>query len=204
MLHSDVRQDFLQVFLEPLDSVSPETVDARFAELTERARAALAEEGFGKADSVLDRELDLRYRSQQWTVRVRLAAEGGFDPAAARATFESEYDRLYGHIQPGGHLEITALRVVGHGLLSPEPPPPPPAATSRPQPLETRPVYMPEGEWRDAPVYRGADLAPGHELAGPLLVEEQTTTVFVGSRDRLSVDASNNYVIHLDNGEATA
>jgi N-methylhydantoinase A len=47
------------------------------------------------------------------------------------------------------------------------------------------------------PVYRGAALRPGHRLRGPLLVEEQTTTIFVGADDTLEVDAAGDYLIHL-------
>ena len=44
--------------------------------------------------------------------------------------------------------------------------------------------------WRDVPVYDGADLTVGCTLDGPLLIEERTTTAFVGPKDRLEVDAS--------------
>ena len=48
------------------------------------------------------------------------------------------------------------------------------------------------------PVYRGADLLPGHRLDGPLLVEEQTTTVVVGPRDRIEVLASGDLFMRFD------
>ena len=48
------------------------------------------------------------------------------------------------------------------------------------------------------PVYRGVDLLPGHRLDGPLLVEEQTTTVVVGPQDRLEVLASGDLFIRFD------
>ena len=48
-----------------------------------------------------------------------------------------------------------------------------------------------ENRWDSSPppLYRGPDHLPGHRLEGPLLVEEQTTTVVVGPRDYLEVFA---------------
>ena len=141
--------------------------------------------------------MDLRYPSQQWSVRVRLPVGEPFAPAAVRSAFEAEYDRQFGHIQPGGIIEFTALRVVGRGKLGEILPEPVPPAQAPPRPSERRRVFFDEEGWLETDVYAGADLWPGHSLPGPLLVEEQTTTMVVGPRDRLEVDTANNYVIHL-------
>ena len=47
------------------------------------------------------------------------------------------------------------------------------------------------------PVYDGADLRPGCKLDGPLLIEERTTTAFVGPRDRLEVDPRDDFLVHV-------
>src|SRR5436190_819205 len=83
-----------------LDKVEPAALERAFAELEARAGDF----------SVRDREMDLRYEGQQWPVRVPF---NGTDTAAARRTFEVEHQRLFGHNQPGGRIDITALRVVG-------------------------------------------------------------------------------------------
>jgi N-methylhydantoinase A len=186
MLQSDVRQDHLKVFLADLDKVERGALDAAFAEL--EARAADAE--------VIERELDLRYEGQQWPVRVAL---DGFDAAKVRATFEAEHQRLFGHIQPGGRIDITALRVVGRNLLDWAPPAARPPQAAPPRPRETRPVWIDAAHgWQEVPVYDGADLRPGCTLPGPLLVEERTTTAFIGPRDTLEVDARDDFLVHVD------
>jgi N-methylhydantoinase A len=55
----------------------------------------------------------------------------------------------------------------------------------------------------DTAIYAGADLELGCRLDGPLLVEEVTTTVYVGPDDVLEVDNANNFVIHLVPRKAT-
>ena len=58
---------------------------------------------------------------------------------------------------------------------------------SAPKLREKRKVWIdPVHGWRDVPVYDGAELRPGCRLDGPLLIEERTTTAFVGPRDRLA------------------
>ena len=58
-------------------------------------------------------------------------------PRAARQAFEAEHQRLFGHIQPGGRIDITALRVVGRGLLDWTPPAARSPQASAPKPRET-------------------------------------------------------------------
>jgi N-methylhydantoinase A len=196
MLQSDVRQDYLQVFMADLDKVDRPALDAGFGQLESRARDALAREGFG-ATAAIEREMDLRYDGQQWPVRVALNGTG-FDADAAREAFESEHQRLFGHIQPGGRIDITALRVVGRGRLDWTPAAARSPQAAPPMPRERRKVWIdPAHGWRDVPIYDGADLRPGCKLEGPLLVEERTMTAFVGPRDRLEVDARDDFLIHV-------
>lgn len=186
MLQSDVRQDYLKVFLADLDTVDRATLQAGFAELEARAAGA----------RLVECELDLRYEGQQWPVRVAI---DGLDTKAARATFEAEHQRLFGHIQPGGRIEITALRVVGRTPLDWTPPAARSPQDAPPRPRETRSVWIdPAHGWQDVPVYDGADMRPGCTLPGPLLVEERTTTAFIGPRDTLEVDARDDFLVHVD------
>ena len=185
MLQSDVRQDYLKVFLADLDKVEPAALDAAFVELMARAGQA----------AVTEREMDLRYEGQQWPVRVALKDT---DTSAARKTFETEHQRLFGHIQSGGRIDITALRLVARDPLDWTPPLARPAQTGMPKPREVRKVWLdPASGWRDVPIYDGADLRPGCRLNGPLLIEERTTTAFVGAHDILEVDARDDFLVHI-------
>jgi N-methylhydantoinase A/oxoprolinase/acetone carboxylase beta subunit/N-methylhydantoinase B/oxoprolinase/acetone carboxylase alpha subunit len=201
LLQSDVRQDFTQVFMRPLAADALPDAAAGFAALEARAREALAAEGFSGGDVALTRALDLRYAGQQWDVRVDLPEGGALDEGTIRALFEAEYDRQFGHIQPGGAIRITALRVAGFGLIDAAAPTAAARGEGIPAPVGARPVWFEEG-WREAAIYDGATLAPGHAIEGPAIVAEGTMTAIARPGDRLEVDAAGNFVITL--AEATA
>ena len=197
MLQSDVRQDYLQVFLADLDKVDRASLDAGFAELETRAREALGREGFAAGSAAIEREIDLRYDGQQWPVRVALTARR-FDAAAARQAFEAEHQRLFGHIQPGGRIDITAL--------ARRRPRPARLDAARPRvrrrPRRPRPRETAQGldrSRRMAGATCRSTTAPScgraAQLDGPLLIEERTTTAFIGPRDRLEVDARDDFLV---------
>ncbi|MCP5367966.1 MAG: hydantoinase/oxoprolinase family protein [Hyphomicrobiales bacterium] len=198
MLHTNVRHDFVRVHMQPLAEADPAAVEALYGELEAEGRRALAAGGFAAEDQVLLREMDLRYVGQQYDLRVALGSGGGLDGAAIRAAFEREHDRLFGHTQPEGAISINKLRLVAVGALRPLELPPAAPARAAPTPVDRRRVWLSEADgWADVDTYRGADLRAGHTLAGPALVEEQTTTVLVGPHDTLEVDSANNFRIDL-------
>ncbi|MHA1114214.1 MAG: hydantoinase/oxoprolinase family protein, partial [Alphaproteobacteria bacterium] len=199
MLNADVRHDYVRSFLAPLGDVAGTGVENRFDAMMADAASALSREGFSADRIRFERDLDLRYKNQQWDVRVRLVPGEPLEADDLRARFENEYERLYGHRQPETQVEIVKLRLTGFGLLPTLPTPfAGSAAPAAPEPVEIRPVYMDAARgMQDAPVYAGSDLVPGHILDGPLVVEEQTTTIFAGPEDRLEIDRAGNYLIHL-------
>ena len=203
MLHADLRQDFQRVFIGELDRVEQAQVARTYGELASQVGVALGAEGFTGADATIEREIDLRYRGQQWSIRVPLAGSEGFDRAAIRAAFEAVHDRLYGHIQPQGAIEITSLHVIGRGRIEAPTAPEMRPVHGTPQPTSTRQVWLDvRAGYQPTAVYDGAALGPGHTLTGPAVIELPTTTVFVGAGDRLEVDAGGNFLIHLRAAEA--
>jgi N-methylhydantoinase A len=194
MCNSDVRHDYVQSWLGDLDTTEEARIDAAFEGLAAKGREMLEGDGFSTAQIGLQRLLDLKYAGQQWSIPVAIPA--GFEPRAVRAAFEEGYRRLYGHHQPDGSIEITALRLVATGEfpavdLVPEQP-----GDGEPRPRELREVYVDERLGRQpVRVYAGSDLRAGQTLSGPAIVEEATTTVVVGADDLLRVDPYRNYVI---------
>ena len=200
MQHADVRRDFVQVLMRWLDDGIAPFLAEGYASLEEQARRALGDEGFGPGDMEFGRELDLHYEGQQWDVRVAIG--DGADAGGIRTAFEAEYDRQFGHTNPTGRVNVAKLRVVGIGRLPPLREPGFPEADRPAAAVDARPVYAEEaGGFVETPVYSGAALRHGNGFDGPAVIEEETTTVLVGPRDRVVVDRLDNYLISFDRGE---
>ena len=73
-----------------------------------------AAKGFEPGDIHLQHELELHHPGQLWTVRAPVP-HGRMDAAAVRVAFESEYSRLYGHVQPNGVIMVASLRLTARG-----------------------------------------------------------------------------------------
>ncbi len=197
MLHTNLRLDFVRTRYARFDVVSEAELEATYRELEGRATIELEASGAPRIEHV--REIDLRYTGQSWDVRVPVSGYR-MDKAEIRNAFEAEYDRLFGHIQPDGIIEMTAMRVVGSGILPDIEPEIVEPSVQPLKPSERRPVFLENGR-AGIDVYLGEELRPGHQVSGPALIEEHTTTVLIGSGDILSVDQANNFMIRLHDGE---
>jgi N-methylhydantoinase A len=196
MLGTDVRHDHLRVYLGTLDDGDHAPLTALFESLEDEALNRLRREGFTNGSTQIRRSLDLRYVGQQWDITVPVSDR--LDRAAIRGDFDVEHDRLFGHTQPGGAIEITKARVTGIGVLPSLAYPEIAPATDLLQPLEHRPIWIdPETGWSETAVYEGSALLPGHRVQGPAIITEETTTVFLGKGDDLSVDGSGNFLLRL-------
>jgi N-methylhydantoinase A len=202
MLNADIRRDIARSFIAPLSVESLNSASHAFREQEEEIAAAFKRQNLAVETSTFERTLGLRYPGQQSNLYVPYAA----DPSVVRACFEAVHQSLYGHLQLGSFPEIAALRVAG-AIAAPHYPAPQRSATTSaaPEPKFHRTVWINGvGEVRDVPVYDGPSLYPGHALAGPLVVEDTTTTILVGAADRLRVDASDTLIIEIGDEAALA
>lgn len=195
MLNTDVRYDVMRVLIDDLDTVSEARINDVYAELEHNAGQTLQDEGFSGEAARLERAIDLHYAGQQWSIKVPAEV---FDRQQIRQAFEHIHQRMFGHIQPGGVLEIASLCVTGVGLISRLQPAVDTRLATEPEPVMVRDVYSENaGKMLPTPVYAGEQLAPAISLKGPVLIEESTSTIFVDQTDRVEVDPSGNYLIHI-------
>ena len=192
----DLLNDYSRSLIKPVGELEPSDVQALFEELEEEATAALDRDQVTGDRQRLERSLDLRYGGQLKTLGIPLA--GGVVTADTLASacerFYAEYERRYHYVTREIGLELSVVRVRGRGLQHSSAPRTD-AATSSPSPMETRPVLF-EGEGAVmTAVFDRADLGSGAELHGPLLVEQEDSTVIVPPHWSLLVDGDAN--LHL-------
>jgi N-methylhydantoinase A len=150
-----------------------------FAELEDQGRAEMLAEGARADTLVAERWVDARYAGQSFELRV---------PAVAWVErFHDLHDERYGYRRTETPVEAVTLRVVVTAppvrLEAPRV-----AQASASPPLEATRVFHGGRELEAVRVWR-RDLAEGHELEGPAVVQEYSATTWVPPGWRMEVDA---------------
>ncbi|HPA88294.1 MAG TPA: hydantoinase/oxoprolinase family protein [Quisquiliibacterium sp.] len=195
MCNADVRIDRLLGWYRRLADGTADDLERAYRGVEAQATDALHRQGFADADIVIERSLALRYTGQQWPVHID--CPGALDAATLRRDFQVAHQRLYGHFQENGEIEILTLKVAASGRLATRAAQAEARVTGAPPPPKARrPVWIsPATGTVDTPVHDGAGLRPGHVIDGPAIVDEATTTLLVEDGQRLRVTAAGNYLI---------
>ncbi len=205
LLVVDLRNDYVQTFVQREDRLDVEAVNAHLARLERRARAALAREGVAEPDMRLVRSADLRYFGQAWEVAVELppGPVGAETVRVAAERFHDAHERRYGYgyrPAPGAAarqlVEWVNLRVTGIGPIERPKLQELPPGDGRPERARAgaRPVVF-DGRPHDCPVYDRAGFRPGDLVAGPAVVEEYGATTVVFPGQRVEVDRFGNMIL---------
>jgi N-methylhydantoinase A len=215
LLTVDVKNDYVQTHVALADALEPATVATAYDDLTARAAAALAVEGFAPEHHQFVRTADLRYFGQAFEVRVPVP-DGPVDASVlgeVARRFHAEHKALYGYDFSGDdtqQVEWVNLRVSGIGPIKR------PEIRRHPAP-SSDPDWLPSGgsgsqEWSldapsrpvcfdaargyvDTPLYTRTDLPPGARLEGPAIIEEFGSTVPVHPGFQVRVDEFLNLVV---------
>ena len=180
-----------------------ERVNTLLAELGDKGRSHLLDDGVDAGSHQFRFSIDMRHRGQINEVEVDLDS-GVLDAAALeqlRERFVERYERLYGHgaALRGARLEMVTFRCRASAVSRK---PELAAATQMSQEIApdaqtgTREIYW--AEWKKlsaTPIFDGYRLVPGNALEGPCVVETTTTSMVVHPDQRISVDALGNFVV---------
>jgi len=189
MLTSDLRYEVGRTHYGAGARITAGEVRELFAEL-EQAAAGRLRAWFNGPVSI-ERSAEMRYGEQVFEIDVSL---NGLDWSAADLVeriedrFHRRHEELYTYASPGQEVVFVNARVAAVGEVSQRGQDV--AAVSSAvacAPRGKRQAFL--GGWRQVPVYAFDDLQPGHALAGPAIIEAETTTVLVDTGDRVSVNA---------------
>ncbi|KGD92479.1 hydantoin utilization protein A [Achromobacter sp. RTa] len=191
---ADMRHDGVQTLNVALESLDAGDLLARIDSLARACQERLDSAGVafeGIRESI---ELDMLYVGQSHTVRVEIG-RGELDRAGIGAAFDSAYLAAFGRSLAGIPIRILNLRYARIGqrpkfdltLLAP-------TCQAMPEPLGTQRVFH-AGQWRDAARYARLDLPVGAEIAGPAILEQPDTTIWIEPGFAGSVDFLGNLLI---------
>ena len=195
---ADMRHDRVQTVNRLLSELDAAELGRAILRDAEETRAVLGSAGVGF--SAIDRlvELDMLYLGQTHTVGVPLEiGDEDLTADAVREAFEAAYRSAFGRLLDGIPMRVMNYRIAVIGrrpqldmaLFAPQGGKP--AAECR---TGTRRVYA-EGAWHEAGIYERLSLAVGARVAGPALLEQADTTIFVDPGLVAEVDGFGNLVI---------
>ena len=198
LLTVDVKNDYVQTHVALDEHLDADAVEAIYAELEARAAKALSDEGFDESEHRYVRTADVRYFGQAFEVRVPVE-----DLADVAASFHTEHRALYGYdfaADPTQQVEWVNLRVSGIGPIQRPEIKAHPVVEEGAQRLSrdqvSRPVcFDPDDGYVDTPLHQRADLAPGTELRGPVVIEEFGSTVPIHPGFAVRVDEYRNLIV---------
>jgi len=202
MLMADLRHDFGQTYIEPMDTADIEEINRRFKALEQQVKDLFARENIPDKSIVLTYRLDIRYAGQEHTLAVTAPArlaEG--HKASLSKGFDDLHSQVYGHNAPEEPKEIVSLKVIGLGKVTKpvlETIEKGTAAPSSEARLGERKVYAGKGNYQKFTIYRRDKLLEGNVITGPAIIEEATATTVVEGNQTCTVDQYGNLIISLD------
>jgi N-methylhydantoinase A len=195
---ADMRHDRVQTVNRLLDKVDAAALGAEMIRVGDETEALLENAGvaFARVDRVV--ELDMLYLGQTHTVNVAIdIPDAGLTAQGIRDAFETTYRATYGRLLDGIPMRLMNYRIAVIGrrpkldMAVFAPVDGKPAEDCR---IGTRKVFA-DGEWHEAGIYDRLQLAVGASIAGPALLEQADTTIFVDPGLVAVVDAFGNLVI---------
>ena len=208
MLMCELRHDYVRTFVSRLDGIDWARLAELVAAMTAEGQQALADERVPPARRRVELRLDCRYLKQYHEVSVEVPqdAVARRDTAAIARAFHAEHQRLYGYAleAEGSPIEIINVRLQAIGetdrpAYRKQAPGSPDAGAAR---KPARRMYIPERDaFAEVPVYDGHRMACGNRIAGPALIEQQTTAIFVSETFDCTVDALGSFVLYAKGRE---
>ena len=188
MLTSDLRYEVSRTHYGAGARISADEVRALFAQLEQQAAGRLR--SWFAGPMTIERSAEMRYGEQVFEIDVPLTALDWdatdlVDQIEGR--FHRRHEELYTYASRGQEVVFVNARVAAVGRVS---------QLSHGEAVATAEgICSPRtkrralfGGWREVPVYALDDLRPGHALAGPAIIEAETTTVLVDAGDRVTVN----------------
>lgn len=189
ILHSDIKHDFARSRVMPLDATAmPQVIELARA-LETQANAQLDEDGIAPADRHLQFAVDLRYKGQAFELTVPWRAEV-VDAAAleqAVADFHDMHRQRFSYANPHDVVELVTVRLSAVGRLPQGEAEPPTQTDHDSSEAKQRQVWL-DGAWHKLPVWQRLSLRSTQTISGPAIVEEEYTTVLIGSSWTATMD----------------
>jgi N-methylhydantoinase A len=191
---ADLRYDASQTVEKRLDALGQDELKGIFERQRAEGEARLRESAIAVAEIECSHVADMAYLGQIHSLQVPV--EPGWTPERMAEAFFERYRQEFGNTLGDIPVVVVNARTTSTGLRRWDPPTMERAAAAEaPVPIATRPVYF--GGWHETPIYSRDDLAPGHRLTGPAVVEQSDTTTVIEPGMDLEVGSGGDLLVRV-------
>jgi len=206
MLFSDLKHDYVRTYhtIFSKDTTDINRLINLVKEMEDEGHTILKKEKIPQDNHLIEYSFDMRYLGQYHEVNIKVDKRHiwEFDSMSVSDIFHFEHDRLYGYSlrKEGTPIELVNIRVTAIGI------------TKKPELQEesyqdpdairhlkgSRQAYLPsEKDYREVNIYDGMRMGYGNHLAGPAIIEQVNTTIFVPPEYTVDCDAYGSYILNL-------
>lgn len=197
---ADMRHDRVQTVNRLLSEIDASSLGEELRRVADATQVVVTSAGaaFARIDQVF--EFDMLYLGQTHTVAVAVDPAQGLTTQAIQGAFDAAYQVAYGRLLEGIPVRVMNYRISVIGrrpafdMTAFAPRDGKSAAEAR---TGTRRVWS-EGAFHEAGLYDRLALAVGERIAGPAILEQPDTTIFVDPGLAATVDAFGNLVIRAE------
>lgn len=198
LLMTDIRHPMVSPYIVTTAEADLGTAEEIFEDLTQEAHRKLRLDGIEDESISFERFADMRYCGQAYEITV--PCPEGLDPQDGAldrliASFHDLHERVYGHHAVDEPTQFVNLRVEGIGRV--------PRGAWRegiarsPGGESRRPVYVKGVGTVAAGVLQRGALETGRDYAGPLVVEQVDTTIWIPPGDVGRTDEHGNLIVEV-------
>lgn len=199
-LAADVRHDYVNTVNTPVPALDIDRVRRILEEQIAEGEATIEREGVEIEGVTVIHTADMQFLGQSHILTVPLAGRD-----VTRAALQQAFERAYWARFEVALPEIRAVLVNLNTAVIGKRKGVPLAALAdfgdaTGQPSGRRGVWFASG-WRETPVYRRRQIAPGMALEGPAVIEQLDSTTLIEPGDRVAADAIGNLILWVGGGE---
>ncbi len=195
MLQSDIQHDMVQAAFRRMPDATEQVVSAELALAEERAASILAEDGVDSERMDFIRSAEMRYVGQEYALQIPFPGNRCDQAALDQLPelFHRAHQVRYGHSNTAETVELVNLRVTALGRIDkPALVPLETGGADGQAPSHSERLVSFEGDQHPTAIFLRSELRPGHQIAGPAIVEEASCTTVIPPGYAANVDAFGN------------
>ena len=112
LILADFRHDLISSVMKQALEIDRTSLEETFQDLEEEAKQTLCKEGFASSETVMERQLDLRYLGQSYEITVPMQGSLG----VTLKSFHLRHREIYGYAAEGEPIEVVNTRLIATGI----------------------------------------------------------------------------------------